>query len=411
MFMAGIDKLDDDLIEEMKKILEFNYNFSVRNYTDKFFRRRVRVAIKKKNLSLKEYTEQMQRNKLVADVLIKELSINVTQFFRNSSLWEFIQGDLFPQIINKKIKDNETLRIWSAGTATGQEPYSIAISIHKILKSMNKSLDVDISGVDISNKALTYLRKGFYQYYEIEGVSDSILKEYFIHNERNKTYEVIDEIKKMVSVSKMDLFAGEFPKERDIIFCRNVVIYFNRELKDKLYKRFSDSLKIGGYFIMGMSETLPLKYKKTLKLVSLPLRIHVKLPKDAKKKIEIENSNNIEIRNKIMQPKRTSSTYDPFKKEIVDIVSNSINEYLNVKKPVIRGFIGRSVDEWKKQTKKTTEDFLNIPPGEGYNEFKAFFDLIKWKWKRVNPKSEWGSIDHGFENALTTLISFLEVTT
>ncbi|MHA1730067.1 MAG: CheR family methyltransferase [Promethearchaeota archaeon] len=420
--------LEKELVNEIKLILEQENRFPVKNYTDNFFRRRILVSMGKLRIKkLSDYITTLKSDKSTITYLIKELSINVTQFFRDASLWEYFSKELFPEIIKQKIKKKKkTLQIWCAGTASGQEPYSIAIIIHQILKCFNTQIKIDISGVDISEKALNYTKRGKYTSKEMEGVSNSIRMEYFKHDLEDDSYEVIDEIKKWISVKKLDLFSDTFPKNMDIIFCRNVIIYFNRELKRKLIQRFRNSLKIGGYLVIGMSESMSTEFRSTFRMVRLNERIFQKIsPNSLPKKKVINNLKNKSSKNtenssfktrkfkdilEKMEEMPEDSKFNPLQKKLVAIFSVSLLKYYNVKENVLRGFIIRVFRDWSKKRNLTLVDFVKLPINEQMDEAKIIYENIGQKLLIINKKNS-VDINSAKKSALKYLWSYLQPAT
>ncbi len=416
--------LDRKIVDKIKEKIEDEREFPVKNYTDSFFRRRILVTMGKLKIKeLKDFLNAINDSEDNLTLLVKELSINVTQFFRNQSLWNYLEKELFPKILKNKIEKKEFLKIWIAGTATGQEPYSIAILIDNILKKDIRNLKIEISGVDLSEKALIRLRKGIYVENELEGVSQNIKEQYFKNVGLNEDgyiqYQIIDEIRQMVSVKKMDLFSGEFPKERDVIFCRNVVIYFNKEHKRILFKKFIDSLRIGGYLIIGMSETMPMVFKNLVYMTKLKQRVYQKKEpnKIYKKRREgLRNNSNgddkftefSELYDEKIEIERQSK-YDPYQKKIVDLFCNTIIRFVEIKESVLRGFIIRSFREWKENNNITTKDFLELSPKKQINTVNEIYSILKIQLKRVRKGEIYEEIIKGIDSAKEYYKKYLEL--
>ena len=195
--------------------------------------------------SLDEYTKIIKTNDMQRQKFLDFITINVTEFFRNPELFEEIEKILKSEVLSK----NKSIRIWSAACSIGCEPYSLAI----ILKRMN-SVRNDILATDIDNTILERAKKGEYTESEIKNVSKSDLDRYF-KTKDNKFY-INNEIKSMVKFKKHDLIIDKYEKDFDLIVCRNVVIYFNQDVKNEIYKKFSESLKKGGLLFVGATESI-----------------------------------------------------------------------------------------------------------------------------------------------------------
>jgi chemotaxis protein methyltransferase CheR len=187
--------------------------------------------------------------------LIDVVSTNETYFFRNERHFDALTKKSFVDIAAKK-KD-KTLTIWSAGCSTGEEPYTIGICVLEA-KKLFPGWKIEILATDIANSVLDFARKGYYSGRRIEKVPPELLSRYFIQQKDHPdVYAINDEVKSLVKFGRLNLFKDSFPKDIDIIFCRNVMIYFDREHQKDLVARFYTALsKEYGYFYIGHSETL-----------------------------------------------------------------------------------------------------------------------------------------------------------
>lgn len=192
--------------------------------------------------------------------LLNLLTVNHTYFFRNESQFKALRERVLPEIIQRKIKENaisRRLRIWSAGCSTGEEPYSIAMIVRDLLPDID-SWDVHIFATDASMESLDRAKKGIYNSNSIRLVGSDYVDKYFRSNTlgKNTMYQIGDEIKKMVTFAFHNLIEDDFPQEMDIVFCRNVVIYFDIQTTMKIMNKFHTSLLDEGYLFIGYSETL-----------------------------------------------------------------------------------------------------------------------------------------------------------
>lgn len=402
--------LDTKIVDKIKEILEIEENFPVFNYTDSFFKRRILVCMGKLQIrQIDEYYIRMTKDKKLSAQLKSELSINVTQFFRNPTLWDYLSDRLFPAIVRSKIEKNAVIKIWSAGCATGQETYSIAIAFNKILKKNKNKVTIQILGIDISEDALQYTKQGIYKLKELKGVSKPDVVEYFTHNPQNDTYQIIDEIRNYVTVKKLDLFSDKFPKDMDVIFCRNVVIYFNKILKFRLIENFRNSLKIGGFLIIGKSESMPIRIQKKFHVENLNERVYQKKSLE-KSENERDSSQNPYLKNLRSKRKKNSvSKFDPDRKKLVNIMSKSLLEYVEIKNYVLRGFIIRSLREWGEETNFKSHDFLIMPLNEQMEQAMLIYEKFNSRISKISKKSQ-ESITISFKKSLKNLRSILKQT-
>lgn len=190
-------------------------------------------------------------------MLVNAITTNVTSFFREESQWAYLQKNLL-EIVDIKEKK---IRIWSAACSSGQEPYTIMIFLKENLVDF-KNWDIKILAADISEEILQKAIKGEYTQKDVEGLPRHMLHKYFIesYNEKGlKTYTVTDELKSHVTFRIFNLVTGNFTifKNRfNMIFCRNVMIYFDRPTQDTLLAKYAKLLDRSGRLFIGHSESI-----------------------------------------------------------------------------------------------------------------------------------------------------------
>lgn len=190
--------------------------------------------------------------------LMALVTTNETSFFRNEPQLMCFSSEVLTQLINEKMKTRgpQAIRIWSAGCSTGEEPYTLAIIILEQLKSL-AGWHVEIIANDISEQVLRKARRGEYAGATLRNVKPDILNRYF--TKTGDMYRVNPEVKALVKFTHMNL---NDPRKisvmsgLDIVFCRNVMIYFSDEVKKQLVRGFFNALRPGGYFYIGHAETL-----------------------------------------------------------------------------------------------------------------------------------------------------------
>ncbi len=191
--------------------------------------------------------------------LFAVITTNETSFFRNPPQLKVFQESILPSILKaKKEKGTKNLRIWSAGCSTGEEPYTLSIILHEVLGQNLRSWDVKITANDLSGDVVRRAENGVYTEYTLRSTPEGILKRYFIAEGGGK-YRVVPEVKRLVTYGILNL-SDRFQIKRiepsDIIFCRNVIIYFDDEMKRKVISGFYDNLFSGGHLFLGHSESL-----------------------------------------------------------------------------------------------------------------------------------------------------------
>ena len=188
------------------------------------------------------------------EMLLDVVSTNETYFFRNERHFDAFSQFCLPEL--SKIKKEKKLRIWSAACSTGEEPYTLAICILENMHLFN-GWDIEILATDIAPSVLEFGQIGQYSGRRIEKVPQPFLKKYFIQDEKNpESYTVKKELKNLVNFYYLNFFKNPFPKDLDIIFCRNVMIYFDKTHQRELIESFYTCIKDFGYLFIGHSETL-----------------------------------------------------------------------------------------------------------------------------------------------------------
>ena len=214
--------------------------------------RRITSLMNRNNIkSLDEYTKIIKTDEVQRMKFLDFITINVTEFYRNPELFDGLEEIIKKEILSK----SRDIKIWSAACSIGCEPYSMAM----MLKRINPGGRNTIIATDIDNTILSRAKLGEYNETEIKNIKQDELKKYFKLKE-NKYY-IDTSIKSMVTFKKHDLILDNYENNLDLILCRNVVIYFKNEVKDVIYKKFSESLKKGGILFVGATESI-YRYKE-----------------------------------------------------------------------------------------------------------------------------------------------------
>ncbi len=191
--------------------------------------------------------------------LIDSISTNLTSFFREPKHFNFISSVFLPDMLAKKKKTGrKRIRVWSAGCSSGEEPYSIGIALREAIPDF-ESWDVKILATDISTTVLDRARKGIYDEKRVQPVSASLKRRYFfsVKSDGIKKFQVMDNIKNMILFRYLNLMEPwPIKGPLDFIFCRNVMIYFDKPTQGKLVNRFYELLDKDGILFTGHSESL-----------------------------------------------------------------------------------------------------------------------------------------------------------
>ncbi len=198
------------------------------------------------------------------DQLISALTVGETYFFRNANHFDALAQRILPELLLQREHFNRRIRIWCAGCATGEEPYSVAITLRELIPQI-ESWNILILATDINRDALRKAQEGVYSAWSFRGVEKRIQDSYFRLTEA-KQFVIADEIKRMVTFDYLNLAADPFPSltnntnAMDLIFCRNVTIYFTAPVTQKVIRDFCNCLVDGGWLIPGPSEPNMLFY-------------------------------------------------------------------------------------------------------------------------------------------------------
>lgn len=192
--------------------------------------------------------------------LFNIITTNETFFFRDTAQLQAFESVVLPDIVQKlKARGSKKMRIWSAACSTGEEPYTLSIMVSdKLSEPEYKDWDIEIHGSDISEAVLSAARRGEYNDYSVRNVTPQHMSKYFTQNGNGK-FAIKPEIKKAVRFSNINLSddaALRMFRGMDIIFCRNVLIYFDEASKKKVISSLYNSLLSGGYLFIGHSESL-----------------------------------------------------------------------------------------------------------------------------------------------------------
>lgn len=192
--------------------------------------------------------------------LINAVTTNKTDFFREPSHFEYLVQTALPEIDQRcRLEPRRKLRIWSAGCSTGEEPYTLAMVLSEVQAS-KPNFNYEILATDISTRVLDVARRAVYPMERIEPVATNYRKKYLLRgkDQRNPQVRVVPELRKKVRFGRLNFMVNDFglPDMVDIIFCRNVIIYFDKETQEQLMNKFCRYLNRGGYLFLGHSESL-----------------------------------------------------------------------------------------------------------------------------------------------------------
>ena len=236
--------------DKINILTKINLNY----YKEKQMKRRITSLMNRNGFEdFDEYFLALKSDKILLDQFINYLTINVSEFYRNPSQWKVLEEDILPDLIEKRKKP---LKVWSSACSTGEEPYSLVMLLTKFYNLRN----IKVLASDIDDKAIEKAKVGIYAEKSLDDLPIEFKSKFF--EKINNSYLIKDEIKNSVEFRKIDLLKDEFPKDMDLIICRNVIIYFTDEAKELLYNKFYQSLNRDGIFFVGSTEQiiLPERY-------------------------------------------------------------------------------------------------------------------------------------------------------
>lgn len=240
--------------EEFKREILRMSTINLTAYKEKQMKRRIDSLIKKNNYKdYKSYVDGLKTNDKLYKEFINYLTINVSEFYRNPAQWKVLETDIIPYLL----KNSQNLKIWSAACSTGDEPYSLVMVLSKQMP-LSK---IRIIATDIDRQVLEKAKMGLYSAKSVAGLPKEYLTKFM--TKIGDSYKVNDEVKKCVDFKQHNLLKDPYPKDCDLIVCRNVLIYFTEEAKDQIYKNFNLALKNNGILFVGSTEQIimSVKYK------------------------------------------------------------------------------------------------------------------------------------------------------
>ncbi|MFO7445559.1 MAG: CheR family methyltransferase [Ignavibacteriaceae bacterium] len=278
---SSIHNLSDESFAKLRKYIYDNCGIYFQDNKKYLLESRLIKRITFLGLSsFDEYFDYIRFNvnsQLEKKFLYEAITINETFFFRNQPQLDALITKILPEIIQEKRRiGRNKIRIWSAASSSGEEAYSVAISIVDLLKIKYPEFEYEIVGTDINHAVVETARNAVYREYSIRNTPAHYLKKYF--KSKDNTYVLDPNIKKMVQFKVLNLYDDAAMKAMssfDIIFCANVLIYFDLTSKVKVVSHLYNSLNKGGYLFIGYSETLH-TVSKAFKLVSFTKTIGYK---------------------------------------------------------------------------------------------------------------------------------------
>jgi chemotaxis protein methyltransferase CheR len=242
-------------LSEIRRLIEKRSGMLFDQSRERFFSTRVRDHVEARKLAHGTDLLRLIKNSNVEfDALLQRLLTQETSFFRYPAVFDSLERRVLPEMHMKKFWENpRSLRIWSAGCATGEEPYSIAMTVADALEFAD-AWNIHILATDVSRDALDHAEHGIYGQREVEALNLRQRDQYF--SRTDDCYVVKPRIRNMVTFAPMNLAQVVYMGKFDCIFCMNVLIYFSEERQAQLIQRFYEYLEPGGYLFLGHAESV-----------------------------------------------------------------------------------------------------------------------------------------------------------
>lgn len=280
----------DNGLSMLKRRIFRDRGFDCSQYKENFLKRRIGVRMRANNVdTFEDYILVLRRRPEEYGHLLDELTINVTQFFRDTEVFTRIRDEILPELIEAKVAlSARTLRIWSAGCSSGEEAYSLAITALEVLGDRAKDWNIRVVGSDFDEKSLMTAREGVYYNLKLPWRLDD--SKYFIVSNKPDgwEYQVRPEIRALLRFEKINLLDFKGKRYYDLILCRNVLIYFGREVQHRIIEELTESISGEGFLVLGKSETAGYDAPGRLEPVFPADRIYRVLPKSWQKEARLK---------------------------------------------------------------------------------------------------------------------------
>jgi PAS domain S-box-containing protein len=272
-------------VEKILDLLKKKTNVELPLYKLTTMQRRVeRRMMLQKIADLKSYYAYLQKNPEALKDLYQDIFVHVTEFFRNPESWDAVKKEILPGLMKKRDTD-KLFRVWVAGCSTGEEAYTWAMLLDEFIHAKKLDVKFQIFASDVSEAAIKEARKGFYSDARLEGVPDKYRKNYF--EKSSDGYRIIKEVRDQIVFSCHDLTSHPPFAHMDVISCRNVLIYFDGELQDKVMPIFHYSLTKEGYLWLGNSEGMGRNSASYFSTIDKKHKLFQKKEKSAKSVLQL----------------------------------------------------------------------------------------------------------------------------
>lgn len=249
---GDLSEQDAAELRALKQQIQASVGFFCEGYKERCLRRRIAVRMRARAVhTYAEYGSLLRADASEYERLVDTLTINVSKFYRNPEVWEMLSRRILPELC---ALPDPVIRIWSAGTASGEEAYSASIMVQEYARQ--HGLDpsrFEIFGTDIDRDSLAYAARAEYTDFAMTDIDPELSARWFEHD---GLHRLRPEARRNVRFATLDLIRDPFPAGQHLIFCRNVIIYFERDIQEELFARFHEALVPGGILVLGKVEAL-----------------------------------------------------------------------------------------------------------------------------------------------------------
>lgn len=249
---GDLSERDAAELRALKQQIQSSVGFCCAGYKERCLRRRIAVRMRARAVhTYADYAALLSSDVSEYERLVDALTINVSKFYRNPEVWEMLSRRILPELC---ALPDPTIRIWSAGTASGEEAYSASIMVQEYARQHGMdAARFEILGTDIDRDSLAYAARAEYTDFAMTDIGPELSNRWFEHD---GLHRLRPEGRRNVRFEALDLIRDPFPPDQHLIFCRNVIIYFERDVQEDLFARFHEALVPGGILVLGKVEAL-----------------------------------------------------------------------------------------------------------------------------------------------------------
>ncbi len=272
-------ELSDKDYRALRRLVLASSGLDLGRYKDQYIRRRVTTRMRRSRVSSSgAYLDLISRDREEMERLLAVLTVNTTRFFRNREMFEALEGEIFTRLVARR-KEAGPLRCLSVGCSSGEEPYSLALLFLDRHRRVASRPGVEIKAVDVDADAVAEAREGVFSGKRLEEMNAELADRYF-RKTRDGRWRLAEEVKKLVSFEVRDVLGGRTQwmgkAAWDLVMCRNVLIYLERDRQRELLSGLRRALKENGLLVIGKAEVLPAAEKKAYESLNLREKIYRK---------------------------------------------------------------------------------------------------------------------------------------